>query len=54
VVIANDGGNPFVLDLSQSDGDEAPVLTAKHGSRTWDFVQVADSFEKFLQIVTPP
>lgn len=51
VVIANDGGNPFVLDLSQSDGAEAPVLTAEHGSGPWNFVEFADSFAKFLQIL---
>jgi len=49
VVIASHGGDPFVLDLSSSDGVDAPVLTAEHGTGEWDFDQVADSFGEFLK-----
>ena len=49
VVIASHGGDPFVLDLSSSDGQEAPVLTAEHGTGKWDFDEEAESFEQFLK-----
>lgn len=49
VVIANHGGDPFVLDLSQSDGNDAPIKTAEHGMGVWNFVRVADSFAGFLK-----
>ena len=51
-VIASHGGDPFVLDLSSSDGNDAPVLTAEHGMGEWDFGQVADSFAGFLKSLT--
>ena len=49
VVIASPGGDPFVLDLSSSNGEDAPVLTAEHGTGEWDFEPFAESFEKFLK-----
>lgn len=49
VIIASHGGDPFVLDLSQSDGDDAPVETAQHGLGVWNFARVADSFADFLK-----
>jgi hypothetical protein len=49
VVIANHGGDPVVLDLAKSDGDDAPVRTAEHGVGVWKFRRVADSFREFLQ-----
>jgi hypothetical protein len=49
VVIANHGGDPFVLDLSSSDGKDAPVLTAEHGAGKWDFELVSESFAEFLK-----
>lgn len=49
VVIAHHGGDPFVLDLSKSDGTEAPVDTAEHdGVGIWEFGRVAKSFRAFL------
>lgn len=48
VVIASHGGDPFVLDLSNSDGKDAPVLTAEHGMGEWNFDEDADSFATFL------
>jgi hypothetical protein len=35
VVIASHGGDPFVLDLSQADGEDVPVNTAEHGTGVW-------------------
>jgi len=49
VVIASHGGDPFVLDLSKSDGNDAPVDTAEHGVGVWDFTREADSFSQFLR-----
>jgi hypothetical protein len=49
VVIASHGGDPFVLDLSKSDGNDAPVETAEHGEGIWDFSRVAESFCEFLE-----
>jgi hypothetical protein len=51
VVIASHGGDPFVLDLSKSDGVDAPVDTAEHGAGVWDFTREADSFTEFLQML---
>jgi hypothetical protein len=41
VVIGSDGGDPYVLDLSRINGEDAPVLTAWHGQGSWDFHPVA-------------
>ncbi|HEY7330937.1 MAG TPA: SMI1/KNR4 family protein [Gemmataceae bacterium] len=49
VVIASHGGDPFVLDLSKSNGKDAPVDTAEHGMGVWEFSRVADSFQAFLE-----
>jgi len=49
VVIASHGGDPFVLDLSKSDGKDAPVDNAEHGMGEWKFRRVADSFQAFLE-----
>ncbi len=53
VVIASHGGDPWVLDLSHSDGNDAPIWTSAHGTGEWRFEPVADSFVEFLeQLVT--
>lgn len=49
VVIASHGGDPFVLDLSESDGNDAPVATAQHGVGVWEFSNESDSFRHFLE-----
>lgn len=51
VVIASHGGDPFVLDLSKSDGNDAPVDTAEHGVGVWEFSRVADSVCDFLELL---
>jgi hypothetical protein len=51
VVIASHGGDPFVLDLSRSNGKDAPVETAEHGAGAWDFKREADSFVEFLKLL---
>lgn len=49
IVVANHGGDPYVLDLSQSDSKDAPVYTAEHGVGTWKFRRVTKSFRDFLE-----
>jgi hypothetical protein len=52
LVIADDGGDPYCLDLSMiSDGD-APVLYSRHGMGRWEFEKFAGSFMDFLKILT--
>ena len=48
-VVASHGGDPYVLDLSRSDGNDAPILTAEHGTGEWNFEPVAESFLVFLE-----
>jgi hypothetical protein len=49
VVVADDGADPYVLDLSQSDGTDAPILFAYHGEGDWDFQKHSPSFAEFLE-----
>jgi len=37
VVIADVDADPYVLDLGNSDGSDAPVLFAYHGEGEWSF-----------------
>lgn len=49
VVIASYAGDPFVLDLSGSNGIDAPVDTAEHGAGVWEFERFSNSFSEFLE-----
>jgi hypothetical protein len=49
LVIASIDGDPFVLDLSATKGNDAPVRSALHGQGTWEFKKVASSFLMFLK-----
>ncbi|HVI47918.1 MAG TPA: SMI1/KNR4 family protein [Chitinophaga sp.] len=52
VVIADDGADPYCLDLSaMSDGD-APVLYSRHGEGHWEFHRYAGNFLDFLHKLT--
>lgn len=51
LVIANDAGDPFILDLSQIENDDCPVYTASHGEGKWKFRLVASSFVQFMLIL---
>jgi hypothetical protein len=51
VVIADDGADPYALDLSKSNGEDAPVMFAYHGEGSWDFSEYASSFEEFYKKV---
>jgi hypothetical protein len=44
VVIADHAADPLVLDLSASPITDAPILTAMHGTGTWEFSREAPSF----------
>ena len=49
LVIADEGADPYCIDLAAiSDGD-APVYMAEHGTGAWHFERHADSFVTFLQ-----
>jgi len=51
VVIASQNADPYVLDLSRSDGNDAPVLHCEHGLGEWDFEdnEVFPSFLAFFK-----
>ena len=49
VAIANESGDPYVLDLSAIKDGDAPVLNATHGHGKWDFLIVCPSFLRFLE-----
>lgn len=51
IVIADDGADPYVLDLSDPHAKDIPVLFAHHGTGSWDFELYASSFDEFLQKV---
>lgn len=52
LVIADDGGDPYCLNLSMiSDGD-APILFSQHGMGRWEFEEFAGSFMDFLKKIT--
>jgi hypothetical protein len=49
VVIADHAADPFVLDLTDRPVDDARILTAMHGTGSWDFRKEAPSFLAFLE-----
>jgi len=51
VVIADHAHDPYVIDLTRATPLDGPVLTAEHGTGSWDFRQVAPSFLAFLETV---
>jgi hypothetical protein len=52
LVIADDGGDPYCLDLSMISEGDAPILYSRHGMGRWEFEKVADSFMDFLKMLT--
>ncbi|MBI2690057.1 MAG: SMI1/KNR4 family protein [Acidobacteria bacterium] len=49
VVIADHAADPLVLDLSGNPTADAPILTAMHGTGTWEFSKEAPSFLALLE-----
>jgi hypothetical protein len=49
LVIGQAEGDPYYLDLSETDGTDASVGTAEHGQGSWEFFEEADSFRDFLE-----
>jgi len=49
VVVADHAADPFVLDLTDKPVEDAPILTAMHGTGSWDFRKQAPSFLAFLE-----
>jgi hypothetical protein len=51
VVIADAGGDPFCIDISQIKNQDAPIFRSEHGMGHWEFVLYAKSFLDFLKNV---
>jgi hypothetical protein len=52
VVIANDNGDPYFLDVSKpTPTGDYPVWTAMHGTGTWEPSLAASSLAQFLRIL---
>lgn len=49
VVIGDDAGDPFCIDLSQISNKNAPVYTSIHGQGYWEFQKHSLSFTEFLK-----
>ena len=49
LVIADKDADPYILDLSKSDGNDAPIYKAPHGAGQWKWRKVAGSFLVFLE-----
>jgi hypothetical protein len=49
VVVGDDGGDPYTLDLSRNSESDAPVCSALHGAGSWTFRTVAPSFVGFIE-----
>lgn len=52
VVIGDDGGDPYCIDISSVSNGDAPIYTAEHGQGKWGFEQVSDSFISFLKSIS--
>lgn len=52
VVIGDDGGDPFCIDISAINDGDAPIYSSMHGQGVWEFELVADTFIKFLKSLT--
>jgi hypothetical protein len=51
VVIGNDAGDPYCIDIGDITDGDAPIYTAEHGAGKWDFELVASSFTEFLKML---
>lgn len=51
LVIADDGGDPYCIDLSMISNGDAPVLYSRHGMGRWEFETFTDSFMELLKIL---
>lgn len=49
VVVAQHGGDPYVLDLARERGGDCPVLVARHGAGRWRFRRAHSGFVEFLE-----
>jgi len=49
LVIADKDADPYILDLSKSDGNEAPIYKASHGAGQWKWRKVSGTFLEFLE-----
>jgi len=49
LVIPDKDADPYILDLSKSDGNEAPIYKASHGAGQWKWRKVSGTFLEFLE-----
>ena len=49
LIIADKDADPYILNLSKSDGNDAPIYKAPHGAGEWKWRKVASSFLEFLE-----
>jgi hypothetical protein len=49
LVIGDDGGDPFCIDLGNISNGDSPIYTSMHGQGTWKFELFNDSFINFLK-----
>jgi hypothetical protein len=49
VVVGDDGGDPYTLDLSRTSESDARICSARHGAGSWTFRVVAPSFIGFIE-----
>jgi hypothetical protein len=52
VVIGNDGGDPFCIDVESINYGDAPIYTSMHGEGDWEFELYSNSFIDFLNQIT--
>ncbi|MEO8762999.1 MAG: SMI1/KNR4 family protein [Ginsengibacter sp.] len=52
VVIGDDGGDPFCIDIDATKDGDAPIYKSMHGQGAWKFEKFSDSFTKFLKALT--
>lgn len=52
VVIGDDGGDPYCIDINAAKDGDAPIYTSMHGQGVWEFEKAFDSFSKFLKVLT--
>ncbi|SCW60075.1 SMI1-KNR4 cell-wall [Ruminococcaceae bacterium YRB3002] len=48
VVIASSDGDPYCIDISE---DDSPVYFAVHGMDEWEWDELSDSLEEFMQML---
>jgi hypothetical protein len=51
IVIADDGADPFCIDIGNIKDNDAPIYTSEHGTGAWKFKKYANTFIDFLRTI---